>query len=321
MSPGASNSAESSVHPLRPVVEAALARARAQLPAEIGLACALSGEPLLLHGDLEQLTQVLASLCSVAWLSGGRQDVHVHVALREAILDEVVLDDEAAPLLGGIPLRRFARLRICSNRQDVEGAIEVRQTTAEASVSPTTNGRLGMEAIREIITAMHGTMSVQHTGEHGTTIEIYLPVVSGPLASLAVANDLPTARPAAKTWRVLYVDDYEFMRFVMAEALRDAGCEVICFERPQDALAAVKAGPRDFDLVLTDQNMPSMLGSELARGVRRIRPDLPVVIISGYDDDSLQRRALKAGARLVLKKSESLEKLCEQLLDLLEGRH
>ncbi|MGH6639357.1 MAG: response regulator, partial [Polaromonas sp.] len=118
---------------------------------------------------------------------------------------------------------------------------------------------------------------------------------------------------------VLYVDDYEPMRLLVSEMLQDAGCEVSCYRRPQDALAAVQADPQGFDLVATDQYMPEMSGINFALALKNIRPGLPVAIISGYVDEDLKRRALEAGARLVLKKSDSLDMLCEELLQLLEA--
>ncbi|MGH8761113.1 MAG: response regulator transcription factor, partial [Burkholderiales bacterium] len=66
-------------------------------------------------------------------------------------------------------------------------------------------------------------------------------------------------------------------------------------------------------------HMPEMSGIDFALALKNLRPDLPVAIISGYVDQGLKRLALQAGARLVLKKSDSLDQLCEELLQLLEA--
>ncbi len=312
-------SRESSIQSLRPLVEAALARSRALLPAEVGLSSALSDAPLGVRGNARQLEQVLVSLCTVAWLALGAESGRVVVTMDEVILDEVVLDDEAAQLLGGLPPRRYARLCVSNSAQGFDDAVPVANCEPRLPSAPhSEEARLGMTVVREIISAHHGTFTFQHTVDQGTTYEIYLPVVAAPVAIPTSADEFVDTRPGQPA-HVLYVDDYEPMRLLVSEMLQDAGCEVSCYRRPQDALAAVQADPQGFDLVATDQYMPEMSGINFALALKNIRPGLPVAIISGYVDEDLKRRALEAGARLVLKKSDSLDMLCEELLQLLEA--
>ena len=90
---------------------------------------------------------------------------------------------------------------------------------------------------------------------------------------------------------MLYVDDDEPVALLAQTMLSREGFRVTAFTHAEQALAAVRAHANDFDLMVTDYNMPGMSGLELARRVQSIRGDLPIAIVSGYIDDELTRQA------------------------------
>jgi len=91
--------------------------------------------------------------------------------------------------------------------------------------------------------------------------------------------------------------------------LQRAGHRVTSFEDPRDALATLRAGPEAFDLVVTDHNMPELSGLDIAEALVRLRPDLPVVITSGFVSEEMKAAALRVGVRSVLQKEYTLERL------------
>jgi CheY-like chemotaxis protein len=126
----------------------------------------------------------------------------------------------------------------------------------------------------------------------------------------APAAEAPAALPAAGLGQhVLYVDDYDAMGELVSEALRAAGYRVTVHSRGETALADVRADPQAFDLIITDQNMPGMAGTELARQIKRIRAALPVVISSGYISEELKAKAREAGVAEVIDKTRNIERL------------
>ena len=108
---------------------------------------------------------------------------------------------------------------------------------------------------------------------------------------------------------VLYVDDDEVMLLVVERLLQRADFRVSCCQNASDALALVRAAPAAVDIVVTDFNMPSCSGLELAEAMAQVRADLPVVISSGYISDELRSGAERLGVRHLLQKQDTVEEL------------
>ena len=97
------------------------------------------------------------------------------------------------------------------------------------------------------------------------------------------------------------------------ETLAELGYEPTGFDSSVDALQAFSADPRRFDLVLTDETMPDLSGTELAREIRRLRPDIPIVLMSGYSGAQLTERAHAVGVSDVLRKPLVSRNIAEPL--------
>jgi len=108
------------------------------------------------------------------------------------------------------------------------------------------------------------------------------------------------------------------MVFLMERLLRARGFRVSAFEVADEAIAAVRANPTDFDLLVTDFNMPKASGLDVARTIREIHPALPVVITSGVITDELRVGASEAGGKQIIYKPNSVEELSDTIRNLLE---
>jgi CheY-like chemotaxis protein len=109
---------------------------------------------------------------------------------------------------------------------------------------------------------------------------------------------------------VLYLDDEEPLVKLTSRLLTRLGFRVTGFTRAEDALEAVRRAPHDFDLALTDFNMPVMSGLQVAELLKSIRADLPVLLVSGYVTDELRDNAARAGVRQVIYKPNTVDELC-----------
>lgn len=119
---------------------------------------------------------------------------------------------------------------------------------------------------------------------------------------------------------ILYVDDDESLVFLVTRMLEQRGYRVSAFTEPLKAIDAVRAAPQDFALVVSDYIMPGSSGLDVARAVRAIRADLPVVIVTGYATVELAREAAQAGASEVLSKPHVAEEFIDALVRFIPAR-
>jgi two-component system cell cycle sensor histidine kinase/response regulator CckA len=123
----------------------------------------------------------------------------------------------------------------------------------------------------------------------------------------------------ARKHHVMYVDDDEALVFLVQRLLRRRGYAVSGFTDPHQATAALRAAPGEYDLLVTDYNMPGFCGVDLVREARLIRPDLPVALASGYVTAEIEQAALAEGARALIHKPNDVEELCATVQRLVAG--
>jgi CheY-like chemotaxis protein len=144
----------------------------------------------------------------------------------------------------------------------------------------------------------------------GSSFTVYLPVAKEQsVVTPSAANKAAATRDTGQ--RILYIDDDEALVFLVKRLLTRRGYRISAHTDQNEALAALRADPAGFDLVVTDFNMPGMSGLDVARQVRAIRADLMVAVASGFIDDTLREQAIEAGARELILKAEAVEDLCE----------
>jgi CheY-like chemotaxis protein len=117
--------------------------------------------------------------------------------------------------------------------------------------------------------------------------------------------------------RILYLDDEEPLVFLMKRMLEHLGHRISAFTKSDEALAAFKATPHEFDLVLTDLSMPGMSGIEFAQSVLAVRPGTLVVIATGHIQNKDVEKARAAGVHEVIQKPNTLDEMASMVNRLL----
>jgi PAS domain S-box-containing protein len=292
------------VQPVRPVVIEALSLLRSTLPAGVELVVVIpDARPTYVNVDGGQISQVLMNLCTNAWHATSGV-----VPRIEVTLDEVTLEPEQVLRPGGLPANRYVRLRVKDNGHGMDKDLQARIFEPFFTTKPVGQGTgLGLAVVHGIVKAHGGAITVDSVVSSGTTFTVYLPAVSPVEQPL---EEPPADAPAdGQGKHVMYVDDYDVMCDLVSEVLDAAGYRVTVYHRGEAALADLRATPELFDLIITDQNMPGMAGTELARQARMIRAALPVVISSGYISEELRVKAQEEGVLEVIDKTRSVEQL------------
>jgi PAS domain S-box-containing protein len=302
------------VQPVNPILQETLALLRSTLPAKVEVRLELPALPIHVNTDATQMQQVLMNLCTNAWHalsgSGGRIEVG---------LEERRLDAAAGRALGELPAGRYAHLSVSDSGVGMDEATRARMFEPFFTTKPAGDGTgLGLSVVHGIVTSQQGAIAVTSTVGKGTTVDLYFPVCE-PTADHITEAAAPVPGHGHGE-RVLYVDDDEVMRLVADRLLQRAGLRVVCCATASAALQALAAAPADFDLVVTDFNMPGSSGLDLAREAMRLRPGLPVAIASGYVSNELSHGAAALGIRHILQKQNLFEELVPVVLRILSER-
>ena len=167
---------------------------------------------------------------------------------------------------------------------------------------------LGLPMVYGIMQSHRGAIAVESTPGAGSTFHLYFPAADAKSLEAntgAHATDAPKWPPR----RILFVDDEQPLVHLAERSLAKEGHAVVGFVDPRDALGAFLTDPSAFDIVITDLSMPNMTGLDLVRRVRRVRADIPIIMVTGYLTDVDEAAAHAAGANVILDKAASVHRL------------
>jgi signal transduction histidine kinase/CheY-like chemotaxis protein len=261
---------------LRLIVSEVLNLMRASLPASIDIKKALQSNAYIL-ADHTQIHQVIMNLCTNAWHAMKENGGTLSVTLGD--IDIKPEDQDANPeVFPG----QYVLLTItdtgCGIQPDIiEKIFDPYFTTKEKDKGT----GLGLSVVHGIIRKLNGHISINSQLGKGSEFELYFPLFG------ASNNPLPEKKPIVKgnNERILFVDDEPFQTELAEQLLAPLGYRVVTSNNSTNAYNIFVQEQGDFDLVITDMLMPKMTGKALAEKIFKIKPDIPIILCSGYSDD------------------------------------
>ena len=182
------------------------------------------------------------------------------------------------------------------------------------TTKPTGEGTgLGLALVHAITKEHAGSIDFNTEIGRGTTFIVHLPMMRDP----EVAEDGMASLPRGQGEVVLCVDDERDVLGALEEMVALLGYEPVGFHDPRDALEVLRANPSHFALIVSDEVMPGMAGTQLAAEAHRLRPSLPVIIASGYGGVGFETRLAAAGVGQVLRKPYQVRNLAEAIASAL----
>jgi PAS domain S-box-containing protein len=295
---------------IQSVVEETLELIAASLPAEIRLERSLDAGDAGLIGDSTHLHQVAMNLCTNAVRAMDRGGI-----LRVR-LECVDVTNERSVSRGALSPGAYVRLVIEDTGVGIPAHVLERIFDPFFSTRGVGEGTgLGLSLVHGIVIDLGGAIDVNSVAGEGTTFEIWLPVTAEiEKRAEEVIQELPRGRGES----VMIVDDEGMLVALAEEMLAGLGYEPVGFHSSSAALQVFWANPQRFDLVLTDEAMPDLMGTELAREIRLIRPEVPIILMSGHGGAALANRAAAMGVNEVLHKPLQLADLAESLARVLD---
>jgi PAS domain S-box-containing protein len=293
------------------VIEETLELLEASLPSGIRIESTLLAGDAAVIGDATHLHQVAMNLFTNA--------LHAmeHGGMLHVVLERVRLSERRSLARGALAPGPYVRLIVRDTGTGIPPAVLERMFDPFFTTKSVGEGTgLGLSLVHGIVTDLGGAIDVTTQAGHGTSFEIWLPTAgeTGKPAAEA-ARELP--RGSGQT--VMIVDDERPLVALVEEMLAELGYEPVGFDSSSVALQVFLAEPKRFDLILTDEAMPDLIGTELAREIRRRRPGIPIILVSGHGGTQLAQAAAAIGVNEVLSKPLQRRDLAESVARVLGG--
>jgi signal transduction histidine kinase/ActR/RegA family two-component response regulator len=296
---------------VKAIAQETLELIRASLPATIRIDSDLQSDDVI-QGDPTQIHQMLMNLCTNAGQAMEKKGGVLSIDLNNVEIDTTLA--MAYPELIPGP---YLKLIIKDTGEGIPP--ETMERIFEPFFTTKAQGEgtgMGLAVVHGIIQSHKGTISVQSKLGEGSVFSVFLPRIVHPpdTAPVAEMTDLPRGSE-----HILFVDDEETLIDVGKAILESLGYTVTTTSSSEKALTFFKFNPDAFDLVITDMTMPQMTGDKLTEELLQIRPNLPIIICTGYNRRISEEKARQIGAKGFLMKPLLLQDMAIMIRTLLDG--
>lgn len=288
---------------IAPLIKENIKMLRATLPSTIRITQQISDQSMMILGDSTQIHQILMNLCTNAFHAMREQGGVLEIRLAKVTV-EPEKNHQAFDLAPG----GYVKLTVRDSGCGIDNAFLDRIFDPFFTTKAPGEGTgLGLSVVYGIVRDHNGRISATSEPGKGTMVTVYLPMIK--TTEPAKSQDLEPMPEGSE--RILFVDDEAAITEVARELLTSLGFQVTARQNSAEALELFRARPDSFDLVVTDMTMPNLRGDELARELLKIRPDIPIILCTGYSDLITEEKAREMGIRQFLMKPLSMRDLAQ----------
>jgi PAS domain S-box-containing protein len=274
-----------------PVIKETLRMLTPSLPEQIRISSELNTGAGMILADPTQIHQVMMNLCLNA-----RDAMRDGGGLLTIELDKVNIDAEQVHRFSILKTGDHLRLRVSDSGTGIPGeALEHIFEPFYTTKKPSEGTGMGLAVVHGIVSRHEGEILVTSTPGQGTCFEIHFPLVEN--TSTAQHEMEPPVTPGNSQFRILVVDDEEDFLQAVTRIIKHLGFQVESRTSSREALDLFRASPDHFHLVITDQVMPELTGTELAQEILKTGANIPVVLFTGYNEAVSAENAHDKGIR------------------------
>jgi PAS domain S-box-containing protein len=305
---GKAQESEPSIMSMQSIIDEALKLMRPSIPATISIEKHIDSSCRNILADPSKIGQVIVNLCTNAY-----QAMENSGGILSIELKEVVPDSKLLKMFSELHELPYARLTITDTGYGMDKITMDRIFEPFFTTKTVNKGTgLGLSVVHGIITIYNGIINVESQQGIGSSFQIYLPVIDKNITGKEKKKVVMSGKG-----RLLIVDDEPAILNMITMMLTKFGYRIHTLNSPIQALDLFRQSPGEFDLLITDLTMPEMTGIKLASEIHSYRPELPVILMTGYGKEIERASDLeKYGIRLLLKpvKAENLVSVINEVL-------
>ncbi|MCP3872133.1 MAG: response regulator [Desulfobacteraceae bacterium] len=304
------NNSELKLMTMQPIIKEALKLIRSTIPTTIEIIQDLQTDCRAINADPTQIHQIVMNLATNAYHAMGEAEGVMKIDLKEVELTELdLLEPDITP--GIYNCLTVADTGIGMNEDLLGKIFDPFFTTKEKDKGT----GMGLSVIHGIVKKINGTIDVQSEPGKGTKFNVYFPVKN---SSFEEPETTTKESIPGGTEHILLVDDEVAIVKLAKQILERLGYQVTENSNSIKALEKFRANPDKFDVVITDLAMPNMPGDKLSAELLKIRPDIPILLCTGYSQKITEEKAALIGIKGILMKPIIKSKMAQMVKNVLD---
>ena len=296
---------------LVPVIKDAVKLIRATIPSTVSIQTFIDVELDTALADQTQIIQIIMSLCTNAAQAIPEMKGEIIIRARDRFVSRQFTSTHPELEEGWHMIIEVSDNGCGIKPENIERIFEPFFTTRERGKGT----GLGLSVLHGIVKNHGGSVFVESEEGYGTTFQVYIPLTSDRQVPVSAQDEVPV--PAVT---VLFIDDERILTQINSMLLESMGHKVITFTNAMEALRYFRSEPQSVDIVITDMTMPHMTGLALSEEIHVIRPDIPVILCSGYNEQLMEEKIESSGISEILMKPYNTIELSRSLRRALKNK-